>query len=185
MSDSPLAPSLLLAMPDLADPNFKRTVVLLVHNDEEGSFGLVLNRPTEIQADDLCDTLGISWHGDADLSVHWGGPVQPNTGWVLAGAGVLEGQAEARSVLEGVHWAGSLEALRTVASDPPEQVRLFLGYAGWGAGQLEEEIARGSWIVAPASAEFSFEVDADEMWDRVWRQLGINPATVVPTPGIH
>lgn len=174
MSDSPLAPSLLLAMPDLADPNFKRTVVLLVHNDEEGSFGLVLNRPTEIQADDLCDTLGISWHGDADLSVHWGGPVQPNTGWVLAGAGVLEGQAEARSVLEGVHWAGSLEALRTVASDPPEQVRLFLGYAGWGAGQLEREVQQNAWLSGPADSSIIFDLPYEKRYESAARLLGID-----------
>lgn len=172
-------------MPDLADPNFKRTVVLLVHHDADGSFGLVLNRPTEIASDELCETLGIGWNGDPDLAVHWGGPVQPNTGWVLAGDGVLDGVSEAKQVRDGVHWAGSLEALRLVADEPPARVRLFLGYSGWGPGQLEEEIARGAWVVAPLELELPFEVDSDRMWDQVWRQLGINPATVVSTPGVH
>lgn len=172
-------------MPDLADPNFHRTVVLIVHHDEEGTFGVVLNRPTEILAADLCQTLGVDWAGHPDAIVHWGGPVQPNTGWVVAGEGTLAGCDDVTEVAFRVHFAGSLDALRRVAGRPPASLRLFLGYAGWGAGQLEEELAQGAWVVAPHSDHAVFEVSSDELWNHAWQTLGVDPATVVGTPGIH
>lgn len=172
-------------MPDLADPNFKRTVVLLVHHDEEGTFGLVLNRPTEVSADELCETLDIEWRGDDDVDVYWGGPVQPNTGWMLCGANALAGLSDASEVVENLHLAGSLEALRRVADCPPANLRLFLGYSGWGPGQLESELTQGAWVVAPLSQEILFSTEVDSMWESVWRSLGIDPATIVSTPGVH
>ena len=78
-----------------------------------------------------------------------------------------------------------LDALRWVAGEPPPQLRLFLGYAGWGPGQLEAELAAGAWVLAPFAHEPIFAVSEDELWAHVWRLLGIDPATVVSTPGIH
>lgn len=182
-----LAPTLLLAMPDLLDPNFHRSVVLLVHHDDEGSVGMVLNRPTEIRAVDLCETLGIPWSGGHDHIVHWGGPVQPNTGWVVS-CGETLASAEAATALdrEGhIHFAGSLDALRAVAQAPPDPLRLFLGYAGWGPGQLETELASGAWVTAPFDDDACLLVPEDELWNHAWRELGVDPATVVGTPGIH
>jgi putative transcriptional regulator len=182
---SSLAPSLLVAMPDLADPNFRRTVVLLVHHDEDGTVGLVLNRKADLSAIDLCESLDVDWQGDPDCTVSWGGPVQPNTGWVVAGGNALEGLPEATPFADDLHFAGSLDALRAVAAEPPPQLRLFLGYAGWGPGQLEAELAAGAWVVAPFAHEPIFAVSEDELWAHVWRLLGIDPATIVSTPGIH
>jgi len=182
---SSLAPALLVAMPDLMDPNFRRSVVLLVHHDGDGTVGLVLNRPAEVRAADLCETLDVTWRGDAEETVHWGGPVQPNTGWVVAGDDVLAGVPGVTAVGQGIHFAGSLEALRQVAAAPPERLRIFLGYAGWGPGQLEGELAQGSWVVAPLAADAVFDVPADALWTHVWRLLGVDPATLVSTPGIH
>jgi len=172
-------------MPDLADPNFRRTVVLLVHHDGDGTVGLVLNRPADVRAADLCETLDVAWSGDAEQGVYWGGPVQPNTGWVVAGDDVLEGVAGVTAVGAGIHFAGSLEALRLVAKLPPERLRIFLGYSGWGPGQLEGELAQGAWVVAPLSAAAVFDVPPDDLWGHVWRMLGVDPATVVSTPGVH
>jgi putative transcriptional regulator len=180
-----LAPSLLVAMPDLADPNFRRTVVLLVHHDEDGSVGLVLNRLTEVRAADLCETLGIEWGGDDERCIHWGGPVQPNTGWVVAGDDALAGTVGVTAVSDRIHFAGSLEALRCVAEEPPARLRLFLGYSGWAPGQLEGELAHGAWVVAPLTIDSVFEVDAERLWEHAWGLLGIDPATVVSTPGVH
>jgi putative transcriptional regulator len=185
VSTSSLAPALLVAMPDLADPNFKRSVVLLVHHDGDGTVGLVLNRPTEVLAQDLCETLGIAWSGDAERCIHWGGPVQPNTGWVVAGEDALAGLPGATHFADTLHFAGSLEALRRVADDPPARLRLFLGYSGWGPGQLEGELAQGAWVVAPLAIEAVFEVPEEELWDHAWSLLGIDPATLVSTPGVH
>jgi putative transcriptional regulator len=173
-------------MPQLLDPNFRRTVVLLVHHDEDGTFGVVLNRPTPIRAPNLCETLEIEWQGAPDEGISWGGPVGPQTGWVIFDdeSDIETGDAVTR-LSEGLQFAGSLDVLRQVASDPPRNLRVLLGYAGWGPGQLESELAEGAWLVAPLSSEVVFEVDASSMWEHVVRSLGIEPATLVPTRGIH
>jgi putative transcriptional regulator len=173
-------------MPQLLDPNFHRTVVLLVHHDGEGSFGVVLNRATEITAERLCDSIEIAWHGDPDEEIFWGGPVQPETGWVLFGdAPGTSGLDDVREVAAGVHFAGSMEVLERIAGSPPNEVRLLLGYAGWGPGQLERELAEGAWLLAPAEGDVVFEVPLEEMWTHVVRSLGVEPATLVASRGVH
>jgi len=176
-------------MPDLADTNFRRSVVLLVHHDEEGTIGFVLNRTTDVTARDLCDSLPerlqLSWAGSATQRVHWGGPVAENTGWVVTGDDALAGVPGSTGFGEHLHFTSSIEGLRRVAAQPPARLRLFLGYSGWGPGQLEGELARGSWVVAPLTTEAVFEVEPDALWDHAWALLGIDPATVVSTPGIH
>ena len=183
MTDS-IAPSLLVAMPQLLDPNFKRAVVLLVHHDDEGTFGVVLNRETEILAPQLCDSIEIEWCGDPEALVHWGGPVQPQTGWVLFG-GPAQPSEDVRDVCGGVSFAGSLDVLRRMASEPPERLRVMLGYAGWGPGQLESELTEGAWLLAPVDPSAIFEVDRDEMWVHVVRSLGVEPTTLVASRGVH
>ncbi len=180
-----LSPSLLVAMPQLLDPNFKRSVVLLVHHDAEGSFGLVINRASEIVAPQLCESLELAWHGDEEDVVMWGGPVQPNTGWVLFGDGTAADAEESTVVTNGLRFAGSLETLRCIAQSPPERVRLLLGYAGWGPGQLEVELTQGAWVTVPIDPNMVFETPPEALWDRVLRSLGIDPATLIATPGIH
>jgi putative transcriptional regulator len=173
-------------MPQLLDPNFHRTVVLLVHNDEEGTFGVVLNRGTEITAPGLCATLEIPWRGAHDEPIGWGGPVQPQTGWVLfAGDSGAEAGEDVKCVGEDVQFAGSLDVLRRIANDPPERLRVLLGYAGWGPGQLESELTEGAWLIAPVSREVVFDVDGSRMWEHVLRSLGIEPAMLIATRGVH
>lgn len=176
-------------MPQLLDPNFRRSVVLVIHHDETGSFGLVLSREADIGAADLCASVGITWHGAVGTRVGWGGPVQPGTGWVLVGDGAEAGSqddlADATQIGDGLHFAGSLATLRHVADDPPEEVRLFLGYAGWGPGQLEAELAQGAWLVAPVSRDLVFHVAPGELWSSALQELGIDPTTLVSTPGVH
>jgi putative transcriptional regulator len=186
VNDSSLAPSLLVAMPQLLDPNFRRAVVLLVSHDDAGTFGVVLNRITEITAQNLCDSIDIEWRGDSRSEIYWGGPVQPQTGWVLFSEGQAPGGSDdVTQVTDGVRLAGSLSVLRDMASEPPGQLRLLLGYAGWGPGQLEAELAEGAWLVAPAESGVVFDVEPAEMWAYVVRSLGIEPATLVPSRGIH
>jgi len=174
-------------MPQLQDPNFRRTVLLLVHHDEQSSFGLVLNRPAEIQVADLFRGLQIEWRGDASLGVSWGGPVELNSGWMLFGdaPAAVEHADEVSQVVDGLHFAGSLDVFRTVAEHPPAGVRFFLGYSGWGPGQLEFEIARGAWLSAPLRASVVFEVPPESMWDHVVRGLGIDPSSLVSVSGVH
>lgn len=171
-------------MPQLLDPNFQRSVVLLIHHDASGTFGVVLNRETDITAPTLCATLEIDWRGDPDWGIDWGGPVQPQTGWVLF-EGDDDEDDDVQEIGPGLQFAGSLNVLRRVANDPPSRLRLLLGYAGWGPGQLEQELAEGAWITAPVSPEVVFGVEASSMWEHVVRSLGIEPATLVATRGVH
>jgi putative transcriptional regulator len=92
---------------------------------------------------------------------------------------------DVKEIRPGLCFAGSLDVLRRVASDPPGKVRLLLGYAGWGPGQLESELSEGAWITAPVTEEVVFEIEFSEMWEHVVRSLGIDPATLVATRGIH
>jgi putative transcriptional regulator len=186
VSESPLAPGLLVAMPQLMDPNFQRTVILVIQHDETGSFGVVLNRSTDITAPVLCSTLEIEWRGDPGWEINWGGPVQPQTGWVLFGSEERRERGEDVSQIQpGLCFAGSLDVLRGIASDPPGRIRVLLGYAGWGPGQLESELVEGAWITAPVSEKTVFDVAPSEMWEHVVRGLGIEPAALVSTRGVH
>jgi putative transcriptional regulator len=171
-------------MPQLTDPNFHRSVVQLVHYDEEGAFGLVINRRAGVAAGDLCDHLEIPWRGDREAEVGAGGPVQSETGWVLFGDGARD-VPDSYRVAEGVHFAGSIDGLRALGEAPPERVRLFLGYAGWGGGQLQMELAQGAWLVVPSTAGIVFDGREDEVWSRVLDELGVDPASLVSTPGVH
>lgn len=186
MTDSALRASLLIAMPQLQDPNFVRTVMIIVQHDESGTFGLVLNRSVDLTVQALCEGLEMKWGGDPEQVLHWGGPVQPNTGWMLfaddSRAAAFEDTAE---LTDGVYFAGSLEVLRVVSETPPGDVKLFLGYAGWGPGQIEAEMAQGVWLTAPASRDAVFHTPPDDLWEHAVRSLGIEPATLITTPGIH
>ena len=112
--------------------------------------------------------------------------MQPNTGWVLFGEGsAADPGDDAHVVSQGLRFAGSLDTLRCVAESPPSRLRLYLGYAGWGPGQLEEELAQGAWLLAPVSSDLVFGVDEQEMWEHVVRSLGVDPVTLISTPGVH
>lgn len=152
---------LLVATPALLDPNFVRTVVFLVQHEPEGTVGVVLNRPTTEQvADHLPGMSGCTAHSPA---VFWGGPVEP-----AVAIGLERGDPVARPI-EGVAGVGMVDLL---ADDVPGECRVFSGYAGWGPGQLDEEIAEGSWIVVPATADDVFSPEPDELWRAVLRRQG-------------
>jgi putative transcriptional regulator len=191
MIETSLAPGLLLAMPQLIDPNFGRAVVLMVEHNDEGSFGLIVNQPSELTAADLVGSLDMSWGGDADERVWAGGPVQPSSGWVLHTplpdvevADSLEAGPTVRVIPE-LALSTSTEVLRRVAAAPTTYTRLILGYSGWGPGQLASEMARGSWLHADATLELLFDTPAEDMWERALRSLGIDPETIVQGRGIH
>lgn len=158
-----LTGQLLVAEPALLDPNFRRTVVLVCDHDEDGAFGLVLNRPTEHK---LSDALEESFSFETEL---WqGGPVQLDTLHFLHTHGAaIDGATE---VLDGVFWGGSFESLVAQAGTEPP-ARFFAGYAGWSAGQLDEELEAGGWLVHPATARTVLDPDAT-LWRRILRSLG-------------
>ena len=154
---------LLVASPALLDPNFARCVVLVISHDDEGSFGLVLNRPLEQKLSELLPDVQAA---AATIPVLQGGPVQTD---VLQF--VSQDTRAGRPVVEGVSVGASLAELLKECAEG-RSARAFLGHAGWGPRQLEHETADGSWIVAPARAAHVFEIPADQLWARVLRELG-------------
>lgn len=182
-----LKSSLLVAMPQLHDPNFQRTVLLMVEHDTSASFGLVLNRPADLLLSELFTSLQFEWKGNSEATVAWGGPVEPSSGWMLFGdsPSLMVDDEQVSPVVPGVNFGGSLDVFRQLAELPPPMLRFFLGYSGWGPGQLEFEIAQGAWLSAEVIPEVIFEVPPEHMWDTVVRGLGIDPASLVSTTGVH
>jgi putative transcriptional regulator len=182
-----LAPGLLLAMPQLADPNFSRAVILMIEHSEQGSFGLVINHPSPIKARELLESLEMAWQGD-DAAVVWaGGPVSPSTGWVLhepVGVATATGR-ETIAITSTISLSTSPDRLRAIANQPPRNVRLLLGYSGWGPGQLAAEMARGAWLHTAADPRLVFETPPDEMWDAAMRSLGVDPADLFVGRGVN
>jgi putative transcriptional regulator len=183
---SPLAPAFLVALDVLLDPNFRRTVVLMLeHDPQQGAVGLVVNRSTELSLAQLCAGLDLAWRGAADARVSWGGPVSEEQGWVLLGDADAEGLADALSVIPGIRFSRSREALQRVAERPGLRARVLVGYAGWAPGQLEGEIAAGAWLVVPASEAIVFDESHERMWEQAIRSLGIEPALLVASQGVN
>ena len=183
-----IAPSLLVAMPQLLDPNFHRTVVLLVKHTDECAIGFVVNRPTETRAADAV-VLDPPANGDSGLCLWTGGPVDPHRGFLLLGRDP-ETDPESERVVEGFHLTASLDVLRQLIETSPaalaqERCRLLLGYAGWGPGQLDHELAESAWLLAPIDPAVVFETAPDAMWERAIRSLGIEPLALQAAPGIQ
>ena len=156
---------LIVSSPALIDPNFRKTVVLIAHHDEEGALGLVLSRPSDVPAVEAVPVLdGIP---GADDPVFVGGPVQPDAFMVLA---EFEDVEQAAAPIMGE--VGFMPADAEPAELAIKRLRLFAGYSGWGSGQLEDELAGDSWIVVDAAAEDAFADDPDELWRTVLQRKG-------------
>jgi putative transcriptional regulator len=157
---------LLVASPALLDPNFRRTVVLVTEHTEDGAAGLVLNRPSLVEVAVAVPQLEELVEEDEQVWV--GGPVQPEA--VLVLGEFLDPDAAAVPLFDSLGFP---------SLDDPEEIvpattrrRVFAGYAGWGAGQLEEEIADEDWILEPALADDAFTEEPDELWHDVLRRKG-------------
>jgi len=163
---SSLRGNLLIAAPALVDPTFRRTVVLVGEHSEEGALGVVLNRTSETPVNEAVPELAMLVDGMGD--VHVGGPVQPSAIVVLAD---FEEPPDADALV--VDSVGFLPAeVDPDALGPVRRARVYVGYAGWGPGQLDDELDEGSWIVEPALAEDVFTDDPEELWSDVLRRKG-------------
>jgi putative transcriptional regulator len=161
-----LTGQLLVASPGLFDPNFRRTVVLVTEHNEDGAAGLVLNRPTEAEVSEVVPQLE-SLVDDGEL-IYMGGPVQPNGVLVL---GEFVDPTDAAVPLFGSLGFPSLETPEEVVPLTTRR-RIFAGYAGWGSGQLEDELAREDWILEQAKNDDAFTEAPDELWADVLRRKG-------------
>jgi putative transcriptional regulator len=175
MTDS-LTGRLLIASPHLMDPNFARSVILLVHHGEQGTLGLILNRPTDSRIDDF-------WHNISELPcissevLHVGGPVAgPLTALhTMPNVGNVE-------VLPGLFFASQREILEKLVSQKKYAYRLFIGHSGWDEGQLPHEMDEGSWLMKPATSEDVFG-DETEVWRRATEQVGRSILALAPGVG--
>lgn len=185
---SSLAPTLLLSMPQLQDPNFARTVVLLCEHAAEGAFGLVLNRPTELSAAGVVklDPPVVNAPDGNGLTLWVGGPVEPQRGWILLADDPTESTIDARRIVEGVFLSASPLLLRRVLETAPApRARVLAGYAGWGPGQLEDELSESSWLLTEVQQDLIFDIEPASMWETAIRRLGADPAALQMSRGVH
>ena len=162
-------------MPQVLDPFFQKTVVLLVqHEDEEGSLGFIVNRPTELKIAEILDDLDVRWNGDDETAAFFGGPVNPEVGTVI----YLDKEWSpdgGKELIPGVSATQSVGDLDRLADLPDNAFRLFLGYAGWGEGQLEQELLRNDWLIAPVQNDLIFADSTDAIWRQAFESVGVNP----------
>ncbi len=174
MQASDLTGRILLATPTLTDPHFADSVVLLCHHDEDGSMGLLINRPQHITVSAVLDDMKLG--KDAmDAPTFEGGPVEPFRGFVLHDGWHIYDST--LCVTPEIHLTTSRDVLEELAKGGgPEHFMLLLGYAGWDAGQLDEEISRNDWLIVPSSSHIIFHTPIENRWTLGARAVGITKA---------
>jgi len=163
--------SLLIANPVLPDPNFSRTVILLCDHDEQGSFGLVINRSTQLKAPDLF--LNINILKSYNEKIYLGGPVSQSMVFFLCRSPSAAGKLD--EICSGVYLGSNLETLESLYSsleNPEQDIRFYLGYSGWSDGQLAEEMEQNSWLVQRANEQFIFLDSESSIWPKAVNSLG-------------
>jgi putative transcriptional regulator len=183
---SSLAPVFLLAMPQMSDPNFQRAVVLLCRHNDEGAFGLIVNRPL-LTTGTVTVNLDPPVSTDRELQLWVGGPVEPERSWILVGQepDQLE-QLSGMRIAERLYLSASPDLLlRLLQPSPPAMARLIVGYAGWGPGQLEAELEQSAWLMSDVDRDLIFNTPAEHLWEKAIRRLGADPAALQMSRGVH
>lgn len=185
-----LCGTLLIAMPGMGDPRFAHAVILICAHSEEGAMGLIINKPSQrLSFDGLLDQLGIEQAGTArNIRVHFGGPVERGRGFVLHSPDYRhidpDRDVSTIHVPGGFGMTATLDVLHALArGDGPSDALLALGYAGWGPGQLEAEIARNDWLTTTAEPPLVFSPDDDAKWQNALRGMGIEPLSLSASAG--
>ncbi|MFO7304757.1 MAG: YqgE/AlgH family protein [Gammaproteobacteria bacterium] len=174
----------LIAMPTLTDPNFAHTVTFIWEHNEDGALGIIINRPLQMRLGDVFDQLNMPTAEGVNTQqpVLQGGPVQVDRGFVVHPVG---GRWEhTKQVSSRIQITTSPDILSAMARGTgPDTAIVALGYAGWGPGQLESEIAQNAWLTAPCDERILFEVPYEQRWRAAGRLLGIDLATMSPHVG--
>ncbi len=177
------APAFLIAVPQLADSNFSQTVVLLLEHHDEGSMGVIINRPTDLPLGEFCASQEMTFQGGGDGAVYRGGPVQPDRAF-LVHKSAHEGP-ETERIMGELRLSYSLESLELISADPPDSLRVYLGYAAWGPGQLASEITSGAWLLSKASDDLIFDISDEEVWEVTLRRMGIEAIQLMHSGALH
>ncbi|MEX2162945.1 MAG: YqgE/AlgH family protein [Sulfuricaulis sp.] len=174
-----LANHFLIAMPTLADTNFARSVTLICEHSDKGAMGIVVNRMTDLRLGEIFEQLSIdpAKASNTESVVYLGGPVQNNRGFVLHEP--LGNWESTLTVTDNLGVSTSRDVLEAIAHNRgPDKYMVALGYAGWGAGQLEREISENSWLSGPASREIIFNLPVEHRWKAAARLMGVNLSTL-------
>ena len=176
---------LLVAAPNLQDPNFFKSVVLLVQHNDDGALGVILNRPLEASIEEVWSQVSEE-PCNAEGSLHQGGPCPGPLMVVHTDATVSETE-----ICGGVYFSTDKESIEQLVSRCAGPLKFFVNYAGWGPGQLEGEIAGGGWLATPAARDEIFRGD-DDMWDAVLRLAGrrsrlagVDPKLIPDDPSVN
>jgi len=166
---------LLLAMPGMGDPRFERAVIFVCTHNADGAMGLIVNKAIEnLTFEQLLDQLDIDITAPiSDVPIHAGGPVETGRGFVLHSADYVQNSTLITS--ETMALTATVDVLKAVATGRgPERHLLALGYAGWGAGQLEEEMQQNGWLLADADDEVIFHTNLEDKWPRAMSMIGVD-----------
>jgi putative transcriptional regulator len=180
-----LTGKLLIAMPGMGDPRFERSVIYMCAHSDEGSMGLIVNKPAPgVKMDDLLAQLSIpKGDGSRGVIVHFGGPVEHGRGFVLHSADYAQNESTLQ-VDPRFGMTATLDILQDMAAGAgPRQRIVALGYAGWGPGQLDSEIHRNGWLTCDATPEIVFAPDDSSKWTAALKSLGVDPLTLSATAG--
>jgi putative transcriptional regulator len=175
VTGSSLAGQLLVAMPQMTDPRFARSVVYLCAHSAEGAMGLVINRLIDsLTFDGLLEQIGVERTASGgSLPIHFGGPVESSRGFVLHTTDYL--QDSSLVIEDEIALTATIDVLKAIAQgDGPRRRVLALGYAGWAPGQLDAEIQANGWLLVPADLELVFGLDNEAKWQRAIAKLGID-----------
>ncbi|MBB5514424.1 putative transcriptional regulator [Rubricella aquisinus] len=185
VKDAFLGGQLLVAMPSIGDGRFAQSVIFLWSHDAEGAMGLIVNKPiTGLRLSDIVSQVGVDALDPArDMDVHTGGPVDKQRGFLLHSA-----DYQGKDTQEAEHGAfaltATIDALKDVATGQgPAHALLALGYAGWGAGQLEQELQENAWLIAPATPDLVFRTEKAQLWETALATLGVDPRLLSATGG--
>lgn len=184
MQSSCLTNQFLIAMPQLADPNFSHSVIYIFSHNADGALGILINKPLDLELGEIFTQMALAPGTEAleKQSIYHGGPVQTDCGFVLHQA-----DAEWQSSIqigEEIEITTSRDILEAIAKGQgPRQTLVALGYAGWGAGQLEQEIKDNAWLSSPASTDIMFNTPAPQRWAAAAKLLGITLENLSPDIG--
>lgn len=174
---SDLTGKFLISMPDMGDPRFDNALILICEHTPKGAMGLIVNKPTDdVKLGDLYENLSLDI-SDADQRkpVHFGGPVEMGRGFVLHSQD-FESGLDSHRVIDGVNLTATVDVLEEIGQGQgPSRRLVLLGYAGWGVGQLEGELANNAWLVCDAEADIVFNVPDPEKWPAALGLLGVDP----------
>lgn len=175
---------LLVAMPGMGDPRFDQSVIFMCSHSDEGAMGLIINKPAELEFSDLLEQLEITHDPEATpIMVHVGGPVEHGRGFVLHSADYDRSESTLE-VTGGYGMTATLDILEDLSRGVgPKDCILAMGYAGWGPGQLENEIVHNGWLTCDARADIIFGDDNEAKWIAALESMGIDPLLLSATAG--